>query len=159
MWPGVIVALSGISNFYSHTSCEVWLFIEIPSASTFSFLLTHLMRGVTCCFGYFWCCIRISTHTPHARCDNSLSFREYVLIYFYSHTSCEVWPDFYVIIVQFFDFYSHTSCEVWLLLFFLQLNHQYFYSHTSCEVWHLCHFLRRRMNVISTHTPHARCDN
>ena len=142
--------------FYSHTSCEVRhmdLYIFLLFCV---FLLTHLMRGATYQPQYWLDSQKISTHTPHARCDCTqgslilvqeisthtpharcdcipFPFHEFS-IYFYSHTSCEVRPPPTVIVSPGFDFYSHTSCEVRRCGIAPNIPSANFYSHTSCEV-------------------------
>ena len=124
------------SDFYSHTSCEVW-------------------RLVCFIFGTF---VRISTHTPHARCDLGKGIRQKTGWNFYSHTSCEVWRGVFPVhfpmrsfllthlmrgvtegllkqLTGGSNFYSHTSCEVWRRNPLLSPSRKHFYSHTSCEVW------------------------
>ena len=54
------------------------------------FLLTHLMRGVTTTPEGITITKYISTHTPHARCDETTTGTDRLSGNFYSHTSCEV---------------------------------------------------------------------
>ena len=168
-------------NFYSHTSCEVWLHSKWFSWNNDSlFLLTHLLRGVT-----RFCpnqrAYYISTHTPLARCDDLQPNKFYKFGDFYSHTSCEVWHKFRFHFFQInkfllthllrgvtaFEMNVSTASEFllthllrgvtrWDLSYRIsQLN---FYSHTSCEVWQLLFLKQRLFEFISTHTPLARCD-
>ena len=55
-----------------------------------TFLLTHLMRGVTIYVDVIGRPEQISTHTPHARCDYLTFVLHCLYRHFYSHTSCEV---------------------------------------------------------------------
>ena len=122
----------------------------------------------------------ISTHTPHARCDFTSSAKVNCQRDFYSHTSCEVRLFCVNVLCRFKHFYSHTSCEVRRCKIRQIKTKQYFYSHTSCEVrphtqdllrqsmqFLLTHLMRgategrlkkTALSIISTHTPHARCD-
>ena len=153
------VSASLSADFYSHTSCEVRPCTNSTRWGAYKFLLTHLMRGATsqsryrqrhrtfllthlmrgatipCKNGTF--VVDISTHTPHARCDAPSQIHFFARNYFYSHTSCEV----RLLTVPFSELLS------------------YFYSHTSCEVRLLKIPLLYQFYIISTHTPHARCDN
>ena len=64
-------------------------FFELP----FEFLLTHLMRGATHYHQTLTAQIRpISTHAPHARCDQINKTDRTIEKNFYSRTSCEVRP-------------------------------------------------------------------
>ena len=81
---------------------------------------------------------KISTHTPHARCDNKSSFLIELLGYFYSHTSCEVRLKI-------------DGFVVWLHIFLLT----HLMRGATLDVVYLFPELKQ----ISTHTPHARCDN
>ena len=55
---------------------------------------------------------KISTHTPHTRCDFTYYFTKKTNKYFYSHTSYEVRLDEGIYNYNNLDFYSHTSYEV-----------------------------------------------
>ena len=102
-------------------------------------------------------------------------------LYFYSHTSCEVWPLLRNIIIFLLSFLlTHLMRGVTLTHAQITMKNVNFYSHTSCEVWHfllvlnevnhwflLTHLMRGVTTetglisvrcCISTHTPHARCD-
>ena len=104
--------LCGISDFYSRTPCEV-RHTDMGVIFAFSaFLLTHPMRGATCCIYYTAYLVtfllthpmrgatcrsvtagaggRISTHAPHARCDIVAILSEIAKQNFYSRTPCEV---------------------------------------------------------------------
>ena len=77
---------------------------------------------------------------------------------FYSHTSCEVWPIYSGQRITFLHFYSHTSCEVWLIIAIHFNGFDCISTHTPharCDDWTICLGL---VHHISTHTPHARCD-
>ena len=169
------------TNFYSHTSCEV------QHVSVVTYNPTDI----------------ISTHTPHARCNNTTEIQESIHIDFYSHTSCEVQQKKQQKMYKLQNFYSHTSCEVqhnwfhWITFNFqfllthlmrgatyklflrmvvnsnfyshtsCEVQHHYypelfgckdFYSHTSCEVQRFYRIACKNIIVISTHTPHARCN-
>ena len=130
-------------HFYSHTSCEVW-----PISVNFqfihqSFLLTHLMRGVTKTQQKSRLSCTISTHTPHARCDKRrFYYKCSAYIYFYSHTSCEVWLDSKSPNFTALDFYSHTSCEVW------HIGVQLFSAIISFLLTHLMRGVTTRMLTI-----------
>ena len=100
--------------FYSHASCEAWLYTFSVDAFPFIFLLTCLLRGMTSyklIFSAFvkflltcllrgmtnngaplniWLCI--STHMPLARHDRCYRFGICKPFNFYSHASCEAWP-------------------------------------------------------------------
>ena len=76
------------------------------------FLLTHLMRGATVVGENKWETAKISTHTPHARCDVFAEYCIDLIVYFYSHTSCEVRLSLGDYPSERANFYSHTSCEV-----------------------------------------------
>ena len=56
-----------ISTHTPHARCDIQTYKH--STTPISFLLTHLMRGVTPFHFGFSTAIAISTHTPHARCD------------------------------------------------------------------------------------------
>ena len=58
--------------------------------STVTFLLTHLLRGVTMAIIDMADNANISTHTPLARCDLGAGRGQHGKRDFYSHTSCEV---------------------------------------------------------------------
>ena len=78
----------------------------------------------------------ISTHTPHTRCDiNSFLF-------------------FHILS----DFYSHTSYEVRLDTLRLCLFFQVFLLTHLIRGATLCLLLHNFLMLISTHTPHTRCD-
>ena len=167
-----------ILYFYSRTSCEVqhfktlliydiplFLLTHLMRGATYSgengidtliFLLTHLMRGAT----WFVLINRtgtiISTHAPHARCNDNPESRKsghcnfysrtscevqlthtqwrLCTVYFYSRTSCEVQHYFCDTVPDFDDFYSRTSCEVQRCNAANNPNNAHFYSRTSCEV-------------------------
>ena len=78
-------------HFYSHTSCEAWLRQRNACRHFVKFLLTHLMRGVTCYYTWNSIWWIISTHTPHARRDKASNKITSNKANFYSHTSCEAW--------------------------------------------------------------------
>ena len=124
-WPHTYMPFYQCRNFYSHASCEAWprrfshgkyqirflltrlmrgvtSFLDTMS-TTFGFLLTRLMRGVTLtplsepAFG------KISTHTPHARRDPLGGWLTLPILNFYSHASCEAWPQ------NIRTFHNHTT--------------------------------------------------
>ena len=66
--------------------------ISFFSSCFFTFLLTRLLRGATVARTSFLWAHSISTHTPLARRDSRLNFERSILIYFYSHASCEARP-------------------------------------------------------------------
>ena len=108
--------------------------ISFFSSCFFTFLLTRLLRGATVARTSFLWAHSISTHTPLARRDSRLNFERSILIYFYSHASCEARPTCIcckaycilflltrllrgatnnreILVTMTFDFYSHASCE------------------------------------------------
>ena len=128
-----------LSHFYSHTSCEVWLSSDGAGSFSFSFLLTHLMRGVTT----FFVLTAKSTVFLLTHLMRGVTTQKRILTinlqFLLTHlmrgvTIAMRLPDY-----DGGDFYSHTSCEVWLFEFPFCINNYDFYSHTSCEVW-LCSF-------------------
>ena len=122
-------------DFYSHTSCEVQLVLFAYMETNRKFLLTHLMRGATMYIKKDGNRFRISTHTPHARCN------VYAIIYGFSQT----------------NFYSHTSCEVQQYSNFL-IFWKYISTHTPHARCNTIGLEEAIMLGISTHTPHARCN-
>ena len=46
-WLFVYLTIAGFNNFYSHASCEAWLLITMKFRKTQKFLLTCLLRGMT----------------------------------------------------------------------------------------------------------------
>ena len=115
------------------------------------------MRGATISLYHRIDSTGISTHAPHARCDELSVPKSYELYDFYSRTSCEVRPRTQDNLYHGFHFYSRTSCEVrplrsgyqfrqkrFLLThlmrgatrisFSVLSSNPNFYSRTSCEV-------------------------
>ena len=107
------------NHFNSRTSCEVRLSLPTPRTGTTRFQLTHLLRGATfsqlfllqffcisthaplarcdlrrLCGGYGQ---KISTHAPLARCDRAPR-RIGGPGHFNSRTSCEVRPQYIVVL-------------------------------------------------------------
>ena len=79
----------GVSDFYSHASCEARPAFHAPFYSVSPFLLTRLLRG--------------ATGTPPSTAA--------VLSNFYSHASCEARPSVTLMPHVVENFYSHASCE------------------------------------------------
>ena len=122
------------------------------------FLLTHLMRGATKLNGNWSALNSISTHTPHARCNNLGFLKKNCLDYFYSQTSCEVQPNTEFEICADGDFYSHTSCEVQHEKQRIEniLKISTHTPHARCNKYGTTY---QELARISTHTPHARCNH
>ena len=107
----------------------------LPTGTGRIFLLTHLMRGATCCMVKKFSENLISTHAPHARCNIFFITSIFNLLYFYSRTSCEV---------QLFADSILSSRSSFLLTHLMRgatwgdtptsSNLLHFYSRTSCEV-------------------------
>ena len=144
------------------------------------FQLTRLMRGVTFESQNIKNICYISTHTPHARRDVFSSENHVKKFNFNSHASCEAWRIYLDPTDENENFNSHASCEAWLFLILSLTVSGDFNSHASCEAWlvdtsaavlcvvfQLTRLMRGvtktgemplGMDVISTHTPHARRD-
>ena len=117
------------------------------------------MRGATWAVDGCILWQRISTHTPHARCDfcRSLSLSLWCISTHTPHARCDLPRKRFTIHRK--NFYSHTSCEVRPLSSCARPpTTRNFYSHTSCEVRPSDYAYIACRNIISTHTPHARCD-
>ena len=169
-------------HFYSHASCEAWLYLNSTYTYIITFLLTRLMRGVTFIHYKGICSYRISTHTPHARRDDyrykpsrvtgisthtphagrhtppSLYTRENVLISTHTpHARRDLQNT--AIKNAVWDFYSHASCEAWLWVTV------YSYYVAGFLLTRLMRGVTKQMKLwlirylISTHTPHARRDD
>ena len=80
-----------LKYFYSHASCEAWLFSAHARISFSTFLLTCLLRGMTWPSAINFLIFSISTHMPLARHDWSVAGPFFVFYNFYSHASCEAW--------------------------------------------------------------------
>ena len=94
------------------------------------------MRGATYLRRYLFFGGKISTHTPHARCDHIGNLRGGMEI----------------------DFYSHTSCEVRLRIpYVCPVRTSFLLTHLmrGATTYSICMSCAK---FISTHTPHARCD-
>ena len=100
----------------------------------------------------------VSTHAPHARCDQYIPNGLTYSMRFYSRTSCEVRPIADHIIDDGMSFYSRTSCEVRRRYRIQSKQKCSFYSRTSCEVRLIFLSVIIGSSVVSTHAPHARCD-
>ena len=104
------------SYFYSHASCEAWRLLRRQRARHRKFLLTCLLRGMTIIGMVVRMADWISTHMPLARHDKILlktcwhyskflltcllrgmtkilTYQEAADWDFYSHASCEAWPN------------------------------------------------------------------
>ena len=123
------------------------------------FLLTHPMWDVTCRQCAFYNPFQISTHTSHARCDDSLKRidRFHCISTHTSRVGCDTHPvlptqsghmisthtsrvgcDSNVVlpiscILQYF--YSHIPCGMWPFDLFFWACIQHFYSHIPCGMW------------------------
>ena len=117
------------------------------------------MRGATRRLIAFNIMNDISTHTPHARCDICRYFFKICNIYFYSHTSCEVRQKkergvlkngkFLLTHLMRGATWKHCTCYYFFfrfLLTHLMRGATIFPTHGGSST------------IISTHTPHARCD-
>ena len=139
------------------------------------------MRGATFFRYYLFGKGYISTHTPHAGCDIGSFRRNFVIFYFNSHTPCGVRHYVFILLCLHKYFNSHTPCGVRPNatsesdgLGEFQLTHPMrgatrqtcFISFPGLQ-FQLTHPMRGATygiiqedegNVISTHTPHAGCD-
>ena len=123
------------------------------------FLLTHPMWDVTCRQCAFYNPFQISTHTSHARCDDSLKRidRFHCISTHTSRVGCDTHPvlptqsghmisthtsrvgcDSNVVlpiscILQYF--YSHIPCGMWLTYLMVKIGFDDFYSHIPCGMW------------------------
>ena len=121
------------------------------------FLLTHLMRGVTGFSQLEEPIFKISTHTPHARCDVRIVSTDWWMdTFLLTHLmrgvtwdSLHIWGKTFLL--------THLMRGVTLSISICIPPNCHFYSHTSCEVWQRI-AERIPKSRISTHTPHARCD-
>ena len=105
--------------------------------------------------------LKISTHTPHARCDEELV--DWIAIQgeqnFYSHTSCEVWR-----VERIQTNYTHWGFLLTHLMRGVTVSESCCSSSLTFLLTHLMRgvttpsIFAHSNAAISTHTPHARCD-
>ena len=101
------------------------------------FLLTHPMWDVTCRQCAFYNPFQISTHTSHARCDDSLKRidRFHCISTHTSRVGCD-WK-LQKCFVPSLNFYSHIPCGMWPdVVNANQQAYNNFYSHIPCGMWH-----------------------
>ena len=124
-------------HFNSHASCEAWPYLIDQDKSILRFQLTRLMRGVTSIRTGLLIHSIISTHTPHARRDNSII----------------------TVILNVHNFNSHASCEAWLDKLYTWLYNIKISTHTPHARRDIKGWFSIKFSIISTHTPHARRDH
>ena len=151
-----------VSGFYSHASCEAWLYTVLTYCIYVQFLLTCLLRGMTvlflasCCRnGFLLTCLLRGMTAVLLRCRaicaqflltcllRGMTRRKNItlsILSFYSHASCEAWQVCDNVLTPSISFYSHASCEAWLFANKRTKGVLRFYSHASCEAWR-SHFL------------------
>ena len=139
------------------------------------------MRGATHPHLHIIWVVKISTHTPHARCDSCKNLKKIQkYIFLLTHLMRGATPDVGSIAFDRYNFYSHTSCEVrpndnyvnqtgteFLLTHLMRGATNANWAKTSVFRFLLTHLMRGATysdtcfaisSMISTHTPHARCD-
>ena len=101
-----------LTYFYSHTSCEVQQ-KKCCSGFTIPIISTHTPHA-RCNNGHLHLSnhINISTHTPHARCNTVKGLFSNTYKFLLTHLMRGATAPDGTISREVKDFYSHTSCEV-----------------------------------------------